>query len=156
LAVVADAGTFGDFDPAYPYDDQCDPVSLAFDHSGGLYIGCSDPWVLLERAPDGAVHYVGMLRPHDAVDAMAVAPGGGVVALDGASVAEYGSAQRPTNDFLYYRLPGGTDFWPQGIAASADGSLYLSQDGQAGIGPPAIVKQSSSGSVSVLWIQRRR
>lgn len=152
LAVVADAATFTDFDPALPPDNQCDPISLAFDGSGDLYIGCSDPFVLLERTPDGSLHYLGTLRPHDAVGAMAGVPGGGILALGGASIASYGSAApRPENDFLSYRLPGNADFWPQGIAVSADGTVYLSQDGLAAIGPPAIVEQSSGGNVSVLW-----
>lgn len=152
LAVVADADTFTAFDPALPLDNQCDPISLAFDGAGDLYIGCSDPFVLLERTPDGSLHYLGTLRPHDAVGAMADVPGGGILALEGASIASYGSATpRPDNDFLSYRLPGNDDFWPQGIAASADGTVYLSQDGLAGIGPPVIVEQSSSGRVSVLW-----
>jgi hypothetical protein len=152
LAVVADADTFTAFDLARPPDNQCDPVSLAFDGAGDLYIGCSDPFVLLERTPDGSLHYVGTLRPHDAVGAMAVVPGGGMLALYGASITSYGSTTpRPDNDFLSYRLPGNADFWPQGIAVSTNGTLYLSQDGQAGIGPPAIVEQSSSGKVSVLW-----
>jgi streptogramin lyase len=95
---------------------------------------------------------LGSLRPHDAVGAMAEAPGGGMLALYGASIASYGSAApRADSDFLSYRLPGNAYFWPQGIAVAADGTVYLSQDGQAGIGPPAIVEQSSSGRVSVLW-----
>jgi hypothetical protein len=152
LAVVADTATFTAFDPALPQDNQCEPVSLASDGAGDLYVGCSDPFVLLERTPDGSLHYVGTLRPHDAVGAMADVPGGGILALEGASIASYGSAvPRPDNDFLSYRLPGNADFWPQGIAVSADGTAYLSQDGQAAIGPPAIVEQSSSGKVSVLW-----
>jgi hypothetical protein len=152
LTVVADTATFTDFDPALAQDNQCEPISLAFDGAGDLYIGCSDPFVLLERTPDGSLHYVGALRPHDAVGAITDVPGGGMLALEGASVASYGSAApRPDNDFLSYRLPGNADFWPQGIAVSADGTVYLSQDGQAGIGPPAIVEQSSSGNVSVLW-----
>jgi hypothetical protein len=152
LTVVGDAGTFTAFDPALPLDNQCDPISLAFDGAGDLYIGCSDPFVLLERTTDGTLHYLGALRPHDAVSAMADVPGGGMLALEGASIASYGSAApRPDNDFLSYRLPGNAGFWPQGIAVSADGTVYLSQDGLAGIGPPAIVEQSSSGKVSVLW-----
>jgi hypothetical protein len=152
LAVVADTDTFTAFDPALPLDNQCDPISLAFDEAGDLYIGCSDPYVLLERTPDGSLHFLGSLRPHDAVGAMAEVPGGGMLALYGASIASYGSAApRADSDFLSYRLPGNAYFWPQGIAVAADGTVYLSQDGLAGIGPPAIVEQSPSGRVSVLW-----
>jgi hypothetical protein len=152
LAVIQDGATFDSVDPSVMFDQQCYPASLAFDSSGNLYIGCSSPWVLLMQANSGSLHLLGTLRPHDAWAALTPSPTGGVVGVDGAGVVAYGSAEQPpTSNFLTYRLPDGTEFWPQGIAVTANGTLYLGQDGVSGIGPAAVVRESPNGSVSVLW-----
>jgi hypothetical protein len=39
---------------------------------------------------------------------------------------------------------------------SSNGTLYLSQDGVSGIGPPAIVARSAGGVVMQLWGPRSR
>ncbi len=153
LAVVQDASTFDSVDPGAMFEQQCYPASLAFDKAGDLYIGCSSPWVLLmQAAATGSLRLLGQVRPHDAWAALTPSPAGGVLAVAGASVVAYGAAQQPpVSNFLTYRLPGNTSFWPQGIAAGADGTLYLSQDGVSGIGTGAIVSESPMGKVSVLW-----
>jgi DNA-binding beta-propeller fold protein YncE len=152
LAVIQDGATFDSFDPSVMFDQQCYPASLAFSSSGSLYIGCSSPWVLLVQSGDGTLHYLGTLRPHDAWAALTPSPDGGVLALYGADIVAYGSSdQRPRSNFLSYRLPDGSEFWPQGIAVTANGTLYLGQDGVSGIGPAAIIRESPRGNLSVLW-----
>jgi hypothetical protein len=152
LVTLIDAQSFEGFDPSFPVDNQCDPASLAIDRSGDLYIGCTDPYVLVERTPAGALRLLGMVRPHDTNAALVAAPDGGVFAVDGASVLRYNqSGETSVTDFLSWRLPGGTDFWPQGIAVGSDGSLYLDQDGVSGIGPPVIVQYQPDGKSTVLW-----
>jgi sugar lactone lactonase YvrE len=152
LHVIEDGPEFDAFDPGLMFLEQCYPASLAFDRAGDLYIGCSSPWVLLVRTPDGSLHSLGMVRPHDAWAAMTPTPEGGVLAIEGTNIVAYGSATGPAPvDFLTYRLPDGSPFWPQGIAATADGSVYLSQDGVSGIGPATILDESPSGALSVIW-----
>ncbi len=152
LAVIQDGATFDSVDPSVMFEQQCYPASLAFDDSGDLYIGCSSPWVLLMQASNGSLRLLGALRPHDAWSALTSSPTGGVLAVDGASVVGYGSArQPPSGTFLTYRLPDGGEFWPQGIATTANGTLYLGQDGVSGIGPASVIRESPDGSLSVLW-----
>jgi hypothetical protein len=152
LAVIQDGASFDSVDPSVMFEQQCYPASLAFDNAGDLYIGCSSPWVLLVQSDSGSLRLLGELRPHDAWAALTPSPTGGVLAVAGAGVTAYGSAdQPPTNDFLTYRLPDGTLFWPQGIAVAANGTLYLSQDGVSGIGTGAIISESPKGTLSVLW-----
>jgi hypothetical protein len=154
LTIVADEQSFEGFDPSEPLNNQCDPASLAVDGAGNLYLGCTDPFVLVERTPEGGLYVVAQVRPHDANAALAMAPDGGVFAVDGDSIIHYSQAGRRTvTDYLAYRLPGGSFFWPQGIAVGPGGSLYLDQDGVSGIGPPAIVKYWPVGTNSVLWQQ---
>jgi hypothetical protein len=75
-----------------------------------------------------------------------------VLAVDGFGVTRYGpTGQSLIANFLSEGLPNHDHFEPQGIAVSRDGALYLSQDGVSGIGPPAIVRRSPGGTVSVLW-----
>jgi hypothetical protein len=140
------------FAPAEPQNAQCEPAAVAVDGAGDLYIACSDPYVLVERAPDGELTPLGADRPHDTDAALIAGPGGSVLAVEGFGVTRYSAAgpQEITN-FLTTRLPGGQDFEPQGIAVGSDGTLYLSQDGSSGIGPPLIVSRSPDGRVTTLW-----
>jgi glucose/arabinose dehydrogenase len=153
LRIVTDGASFTGFPDPFPLGGGCSPESLAVDGLGNLYIGCSQPYALVVRSSDGALKDLGLDRPHDAFAALAGVPGGGVLATDGAGVDQYGATgqQTATVNYLTYRLPNGKPFWPQGIAASSDGTLFLAQDGVAGIGPPAIVEWSPDGTTTVLW-----
>ena len=152
LSDIVDPENDAGFAPTEPLNRQCDPAAIAVDSSGDLYFGCSDPFVLVERLPSGALRPLGTDRPHDAAAALAESPGGGVLAVDGFGVTRYGpTGQSLIANFLSEGLPNHDHFEPQGIAVSRDGALYLSQDGVSGIGPPAIVRRSPGGTVSVLW-----
>ena len=152
LSIVTDGASFTGFPVPIPPVDGCGPESLAVDGTGDLFIGCSQPYVLVERLPDGTLQYLGSDRPHDAFAALAGVPSGGLLAVDGATVVRYSTAgEQVVVDYLSQRLPDGKPFWPQGIAEGSNGTLYLAQDGVSGIGPPAIVERSPSGATSVLW-----
>jgi hypothetical protein len=154
LATIDDGAAFDAADPGVMFDQGCYPASLAVDVSdGNLYVGCSSPWVIFVRTPDGTLHDLGPNRPHDAWAAMTPVPGGGVFAVEGATVVTFASGPtiaRRAYGFLDYRLPGGGAFWPQGIAATGSG-MYLDSDGVSGIGPAAIVTGGPPGPVTVLW-----
>ncbi len=155
LVIVDDGAELDAADQGVMFEQGCYPASLVFDASDNLYIGCSSPWVMLEQTTDGALHYLGTDRPHDAWAGLTAAPGGGVFATDGAAVITYGSGPaifRGGYEFLRYKLPAGGSFWPQGVAASPT-YLFLDADGDSGIGPPAIVTGGPPGSVTVLWAQ---
>jgi hypothetical protein len=83
LSDVVDPENDAGFDPSEPLNSQCDPASVAVDGSGDLYVGCSDPFVLVERLSSGALQSLGTDRPHDAAAALQVSPGGDVLAVDG-------------------------------------------------------------------------
>ena len=149
---MLDGSAFDSVDPGVMFEQQCYPASLAFDEASDLYIGCSSPWVLLMQPASGSLRMMGQLRPHDAWAALAPSPTGGVLGVDGGTVVAYGAAEQPpVANFLNFRLPDHTSFWPQGIAVGGDGTLYLGQDGVSGIGTGAIVSESPKGTVSVLW-----
>lgn len=152
LNVVLDAANLDGFDSKFPLDGACMPVSLVVGRSGALYVGCSDPFAVIERTPAGQLRFLGMSRPHDAFAAMVADPAGGVLAVNGAAIVHLGSTPTaPVANFLAYQLPGGGHFWPQGIAVGPSGTLFVDQDGVAGIGPPVIAERSPTGVLSVLW-----
>jgi hypothetical protein len=152
LSDVVDPENDAGFAPNEPLNSQCEPASVAVDGSGDLYFGCADPYVLVERLPSGELRPLGSDRPHDAAAALVEAPNGDVLAVDGGGVVQYGPmGPQEVVNFLSKRLPGRQDFEPQGIAVSSEGTLYLSQDGIGGIGPPMIVERSPNGKTSVLW-----
>jgi hypothetical protein len=152
LIDVVDPENDAGFAADEPQNNQCEPASIAVDGSGDLYVGCSDPYVLVERLATGALRPLGSDRPHDAVAALVASPGGDVLAIDGFGVVQYGpTGQHLMTNYLSQPLPNNEDFEPQGIAVRRDGTLYLSQDGVAGIGPPTIVKRSVNGKTTLLW-----
>jgi hypothetical protein len=152
LIDVVDPANDAGFAAGEPQNNQCEPASVAVDGSGDLYIGCSDPFVVVERLASGALRSLGTDRPHDAAAALVESSGGEVLAVDGFGVVEYGPAgQRVIANFLSVGLPNGEDFESQGIAVGSDGTLYVSQDGVSGIGPPAIVQRTSNGTTTLLW-----
>jgi hypothetical protein len=157
LLDVVDPDDDAGFAAGEPQNNQCEPASVGVDGSGDLYVGCSDPSVVVERLASGALRPLGPDRPHDAVAALVESPGGDVLAIDGFGVVQYGpSGQHLVANFLSHPLPDKEDFEPQGIAVGSDGSLYLSQDGDAGIGPPAIVERRANGTIALLWSPAKR
>ena len=152
LSDIVDPENDAGYAPTEPSNRQCDPAAVAVDGSGDLYFECSDPYVVVERLPSGALRPLGADRPHDAVAALVESPGGEVLAIDGFGVEQYGpTGQQLVANFLSDGLPDHEYFEPQGIAVSSSGALYLSQDGVSGIGPPTIVSRSPGGAVRVLW-----
>jgi hypothetical protein len=152
LRIIIDPQNDVGFAPTEPLNGQCEPESIAPDAFGDLYIGCSDPYVLIERLPDGTLKPLGPDRPHDTAAALVEAPNGDVLAVDGFGIVQYGPAgQHLVANFLAHGLPDGENFEPQGIAAGSTGTLFLSQDGTSGIGPPTIVERTPGGIVRSLW-----
>jgi hypothetical protein len=152
LRVIIDPQDDVGFAPTEPLNGQCEPEAIAPDAFGDLYIGCSDPYVLVERLPDGTLKPMGSDRPHDTAAALVEAPNGDVLAVDGFGIVQYGpTGQHPVANFLVHGLPNGEDFEPQGIAAGSTGVLYLSQEGSSGIGPATIVERTPGGVVRSLW-----
>jgi serine/threonine-protein kinase len=152
LATVADASDFLGVDQRFPQSPQCDPDGLAFDGSGDLFMTCSNINDLLERTAGGEFVYRGILRPHDANAALTSSPDGAVIGLWQSSMYRFtGSADSVVANFR--SVPGVGDFWPQGVAVAPDGTIYVDQDGDSGIGPPAIVAYLPNGTSSRLWSQ---
>jgi hypothetical protein len=150
LSIVADARSFLGVDQRYPQTSECDPDGLAFDGSGDLFMTCSNTNDLLEETAGRSFVYRGILRPHDASAALASAPDGSVIGLWQSAMYRY----TPTGQTMvtsFDTVPGVGDFWPQGVAVTADGTVYLDQDGISGIGPPAIVAYSPSGVATDVW-----
>ncbi|MGO9911474.1 MAG: sigma factor [Acidimicrobiales bacterium] len=93
---------------------------------------------------------LGPLRPHLAWSALAAGSVGAfglwqgrVVRLSFPGTSIYKSFTRPA---------GVGPFWPTGIAVAANGTIYLDQKGNGGVGPPAIISLSRTGHVGVLWV----
>jgi sugar lactone lactonase YvrE len=149
LETVADAADFLGVDQRFPGSSECDPNGLAFDGSGDLYMTCQNTNDLLEMTPDGAFAYRGILRPHDAVAALAGSPDGSVLGLWQSAVYRFTATGEQELNALS-SIPG-INFWPTGVAIAPDGTIYVDQDGTGGVGPPAIVEDSPSGSISVAW-----
>jgi hypothetical protein len=150
LTLVAGPQNFRNIDPRYPGMSECDPDGLAFDGSGDLFLSCSNWHDILDQSPDGQLTYRGLLRPHDADAALSPGPGGSVLALWQSSLQSY-AATGPAQVTNFDTVPGVGDFWPQGVAAAPDGTIYLDQDGISGIGPPAIIKDAPGGRLTELW-----
>jgi DNA-binding beta-propeller fold protein YncE len=151
LSMVADSQNFLGVDQRYPQTSTCDPDGLAFDGTGDLYMACSNTYDLLEETAAGTFTYRGILRPHDAHAALTAGPDGSVLGLWQSSVQRYASTTQQQEAVNFDTVKGVGDFWPQGVAVAADGTVYFDQDGISGIGPPAIVAQSPSGVVTALW-----
>ena len=152
LQVEVGPNTLDSFTSTFPVVQACMPISLAVSSNDNLYINCSDPYAMVEMTANGLFHYLGPVRPHDAFATLVRSQSGGVMAVNGAAIEHFDSAgHEVVSNFISFRLPSGELFWPQGIAEGIHGSLYLDQDGIAGIGPPAILKRTLLGAVDVLW-----
>ena len=154
LSTFVTDSRLGGHDPQFGPQAGCDPDALAFDPAGDLYVGCSNTNSLVERISDGAVIFGGAFRPHDTSAAIAALPNGQNIGCDGDGLLmlTHGT-QRPLISFDN-NIAGIGPFWPQGITASAGGTIYLSQDGVSGIGPAAIVSLDTQHKITVLWTAR--
>ncbi len=149
LSVVVAGRDFLGADKRSPEDPDCDPNGLAFDRSRDLFIECGGTNELLERTAAGTLVDRGPFRPHDTGAALAAAPDGSVIGLWQSSV------YRITTQFhllvSFTRVAGLGDFWPQGLAITRNGLIYLDQDAGSGIGPSSIIVYSPTGTVRVIW-----
>jgi hypothetical protein len=137
-------------DPQFSPQAGCDPDALAFDPAGDLYVRCSNTNSLVERLSDGTIIFGGPFRPHDASAAITALPTGQIIGCDGDALFVLNhSTQKPLTGFD--TIPGVGPFWPQGITTSPAGTIYLSQDGVSGIGPPAIISLDPQHHITVLW-----
>jgi NHL repeat len=151
VTTVATDNQLSGLSPPFGKQAGCEPDALAFDVGGDLYIDCYNSQSLLERHPNGIVTYRGSFRPHDASAALTALPNGGILQADGDQLVLVNNAtQQPLMSFTA-TIPGVGGFWPQGIAAAPDGTMFASQDGAAGIGPAAIISIDSQHDIRVLW-----
>ena len=150
LTIFATDTELGGHDPQFSPQAGCDADALAFDKAGDLYVRCSNTNSLVERLSGGTIIFGGPFRPHDASAAITALPTGQIIGCDGDAlfILNHGT-QEPLTAFD--TIPGIGPFWPQGITASPDGTIYLSQDGASGIGPPAIVSLDPQHKPTVLW-----
>ncbi len=150
LTTFATDTQLGGHDPQFSPQAGCDADALAFDKAGDLYVRCSNTNSLVERLSGGTVIFGGPFRPHDTSAAITALPTGQIIGCDGdALVILNHGTQKPLTAFD--TVPGIGPFWPQGITASPAGTIYLSQDGVSGIGPPAIVSLDPQNKTKVLW-----
>jgi hypothetical protein len=150
LTVAAGANDFLGVDPRFD-TSECDPSALAFDGTGDLFMQCANTNDLLERLADGTFISRGPLRPHDAVAALSPAPDGSVLGLWQSGVLRFTGSEEDTVA-AFTSVPWVGDFWPTGVAEADDGTVYLDQLGNGGIGPPAIVAEPPGGPPVALWV----
>lgn len=58
-------------DPNFSMDNQMDPVGIAFNGAGDLFLYCTDPYSVLVRVPSGVVRYVTGYRAGGTTDVFA-------------------------------------------------------------------------------------
>lgn len=135
--------------PQYPFA-QCSPAGLAFDRSGDLYVNCSNIFDVIMRRPDGGFVYRGLLRPHDVWVGIAPGHGDTVLGVWQDALVMFTPARRSILRG-FCGISGVGPFWLTGVAAGASDTIYMDQEGDAGVGPPSIVAMSPKGTFRVLW-----
>lgn len=150
VVVSADAADFGNLDPQSP-GSVCEPSGLAFDSGGDLFINCGNFYDVIMRRPNGRLVYRGFLRPHDAVARLAPGPHDSVLGVYQSDLVSFTRTDRSVVHvfrFVSKTIP----FWPTGVAVGGESTIYVDQEGDAGVGPPTIIALSSKGKVTVLWL----
>jgi len=148
--IVVAAADFGGLDPQYPGSD-CMPSGLAFDLSGDLYVNCLQFNDVIMRRPNGPFVYRGILRPHDVAAGLSPGPGDSVLGVYQSELIRFTRTDRSIVH-SFYMIRRTVPFWPTGVAVGREDTIYLDQEGGAGVGPPAIVALSSKATVTVLWL----
>jgi hypothetical protein len=131
------------------------PNGLAFDRAGNLYIAGFDTKALLMIAAGGRMRLPNGLTGFypRGPGGLVTGPDGGVIAMNGQLVQRIsGRGPRTILDFSRAHPAGISGFLPNGIAAAADGAIYL--DTQAGNGystKTALIEIEPNGRQRVLW-----
>jgi sugar lactone lactonase YvrE len=152
-----DAGLYGIGGPAVDASTD-DANGLAFDSAGNLYVfGFATKGILMVDT-SGVVHFLGALYPRGP-NGLVTAPDGSVVAMDELAVVGLSPqgiktlVSFPTTDKVSYL--GVTGFSPNGIAISANGSIYLDTFyGNGYTDKSALIMIAPQGSPSLLWAQK--
>jgi hypothetical protein len=153
MTTVARDSELGGHDPSFGKQAGCEPDAIAADPAADFYISCYNTKSLLKLTSTGGITFRGEFRPHDALAGLTELPTGGIVGCSGDQLLLVsGAIAQPLMSFES-DFPGIGPFWPQGIAAAPDGTIYLSQDGASGIGPAAIISLDPAHRVSTLWTE---
>jgi hypothetical protein len=79
------------------------------------------------------------------------APDGSVLGLWQSGVLRFTGSEEDTVA-AFSSVPWVGNFWPTGVAEADDGTVYLDQLGNGGIGPPAIVAEPPGAPAVALWV----
>ena len=131
------------------------PNGLAFDRAGNLYVAGFDTKTLLMITPGGRMRLPAGLTGFypRGPGGLVTGPDGGVIAMNGQLVQRITSrGLRTLLDLARVHPAGISGFLPNGIAAAADGAIYL--DTHAGNGystKTALIEIGPNGRARVLW-----
>ena len=131
------------------------PNGLAFDRAGNLYVAGFDTKTLLMITPGGRMRLPAGLTGFypRGPGGLVTGPDGGIIAMNGQLVQRITSrGLRTLLDLARVHPAGISGFLPNGIAAAADGAIYL--DTHAGNGystKTALIEIGPNGRARVLW-----
>lgn len=161
LEQVLGPSSFLGADPLWPEDDSMNVDALAFDRSGNLYLGGTDPYAVFVLPIQGRLHSIGALRG-EAPDALASSRSGSVFDAGNLSLMSFSSSSTSGNSsggrvvFNYSLagiLPGHQYLAGAGVAALPDGAAII--DGNV-FGAPGdchhavIIEIATAGRAQVL------
>ncbi len=130
------------------------PSALAFDHAGELYVAGSNTKTLLMIGARGRMRLpIGLTGFYPRGPGGLVTEPDGVVTMNGQLIQRItGRVLRTLHNLARAHLPGVRNFLPNGIAVSANGTIYL--DTYAGNGystKTALIAIEPNGHLRVLW-----